>query len=96
MGEDVTTYTVSKFDSSRWTKNCDGWLIVAYRVPPRVAVQHIRELESLGYDRETSIYVERDEVEKPIATRSTARQRITRPHAAIQRPGKEEFHPLFD
>ncbi len=25
-----------------------------------------------------------------------ARQRITRPHAAIQRPGREESHPLFD
>jgi hypothetical protein len=33
--------------------------MVAYHVPVRVAVQHMRELEQLGYDREVSIYVER-------------------------------------
>ena len=57
----MTTYTVSKFDARRATKNRSGWLVMAYSVPARVAIQHIRELEGMGYDRGASIFVQRDD-----------------------------------
>lgn len=57
----MTTYTVSTFDRNRWTKKCDGWLAVAWHVPARIAIQHVRDLEDMGYDRGVSIFVQRDD-----------------------------------
>jgi hypothetical protein len=51
-----TTYTVSVFD---YEKICN---VIPFKnkLTPREAVKAVRELESLGYDREVSIYVERE------------------------------------
>ncbi len=57
----MITYTVSKFDRTRVNRRCNGWLTMAWHVPARVAVQHIRELEGMGYDRQTGIFVQRDD-----------------------------------
>ena len=81
----MITYTVSKFDARRATKHRSGWLVMAYHVPARVAVAHIRELEGMGYDRGTSIFVQRDDW-NPVA-------KLSKP---ILRHGRVESFPLFD
>ena len=55
------TYRVEKYDTD-FDKDIGTWRIAGRRKTKRGAVMLIRKLLSCGYDRDSSIYVEKEQV----------------------------------
>jgi hypothetical protein len=55
------------YDVFHWVgEDADGWELYAEKCGAREAIGFIRNLESQGYDRDATIFVERRESEKKV------------------------------
>jgi hypothetical protein len=61
-GDKQMAYRIEKYDISKdYPEKNGAWRIAGRRKTKRGAVKLIRKLTTCGYDRDTSIYVEKEE-----------------------------------